>query len=510
MNNESRTKNAGKNITSAFLNKIAILILTFVSRKVFIQFIGIEYLGINSLFANILTLLSIADLGIGTAMNVRLYKPIAENDKEKISAILNYFKVVYYVIAAVVLTIGLALIPVLPYIVNMDKDIPHLYLFYVILVLKNVFSYLFVYKGSILKADQKTYVVNMVDIFITVLTIAAQIVVIVTLKNYLLYLLIGVLSIIIHNVVVSLTADKYYSFIKNSHSKLSKEEQKEIFSDVSSAFVYKVSKAIINGTDNILISILIGTVTVGIYTNYHTITSNIDAFIVLAFSALTAGVGNLIAKECEDKRFSVFKIVRMICFWLCTYCSISLLFLTQDFIALYFGSELLLDNLTLISIVLAFYVSTCMKPILTYREGSGMYKKIKWVMLISAVLNIILSIVLGKLIGLSGIFFATSISKLLTYFWVEPIMLYRTTFKKSVGEYFVSQLLNVLLFAISFGLCFIPIFFIKTISILTWFLKAGICLIIVNTVYFLVYFKTPEFKDTLSRFKLSRKKPKND
>lgn len=314
MNNESRTKNAGKNITSAFLNKIAILILTFVSRKVFIQFIGIEYLGINSLFANILTLLSIADLGIGTAMNVRLYKPIAENDKEKISAILNYFKVVYYVIAAVVLTIGLALIPVLPYIVNMDKDIPHLYLFYVILVLKNVFSYLFVYKGSILKADQKTYVVNMVDIFITVLTIAAQIVVIVTLKNYLLYLLIGVLSIIIHNVVVSLTADKYYSFIKNSHSKLSKEEQKEIFSDVSSAFVYKVSKAIINGTDNILISILIGTVTVGIYTNYHTITSNIDAFIVLAFSALTAGVGNLIAKECEDKRFSVFKIVRMICF----------------------------------------------------------------------------------------------------------------------------------------------------------------------------------------------------
>ena len=157
LNSDSRTVNAGKNAISALINKFCILLLTFIGRKIFIQYIGIEYLGINGLFYNILTLLSMADLGLGTAMNVSLYKPIAENDIRKLSALLNYFRQIYCFIAIAVTVIGFAIIPFLPYIVNVDSEIPHLYLYYVVFVLKNTVSYLFVYKSSIINADQKNY-----------------------------------------------------------------------------------------------------------------------------------------------------------------------------------------------------------------------------------------------------------------------------------------------------------------------------------------------------------------
>ena len=126
-NNSSRTLNAGRNVWSAIINKFVFILLTFVSRKFFIQYIGVEYLGINGLFANVLTLLSMADLGIGTAMNVSLYKPIVNNDTHKLSALLNYYKRLYRYIALSVVLIGLAIIPLLKYIVNMDQDIPYLY-----------------------------------------------------------------------------------------------------------------------------------------------------------------------------------------------------------------------------------------------------------------------------------------------------------------------------------------------------------------------------------------------
>ena len=160
LNTGTRTNNAAKNIVIAFINKFALLLLTFVSRKFFIDYIGVEYLGIHSLFANILTLLAMADLGLSTAMNVSLYKPIAENDTKKLSALINYYKKIYNVIAVVVAIVGLGLIPFLKYLVNLESDIPYLHIYYILYLSNTVISYLFIYKSALINADQKNYIVN--------------------------------------------------------------------------------------------------------------------------------------------------------------------------------------------------------------------------------------------------------------------------------------------------------------------------------------------------------------
>lgn len=304
LNSDSRTVNAGKNAISALINKFCILLLTFIGRKIFIQYIGIEYLGINGLFYNILTLLSMADLGLGTAMNVSLYKPIAENDIRKLSALLNYFRQIYCFIAIAVTVIGFAIIPFLPYIVNVDSEIPHLYLYYVVFVLKNTVSYLFVYKSSIINADQKNYLVNNIGVFVNFFRIIIQIIFVIITKNYLIYIIIDLFSVIIHNVAISKIADKQYPFIIQKY-KLSIKERNIIFSDIYSAFLYKVSGSILGGTDNILISIIVGTVAVGLYSNYQTITSNLETVIMLLFTSLTAGIGNLVATSDNEKIFNL-------------------------------------------------------------------------------------------------------------------------------------------------------------------------------------------------------------
>lgn len=492
LNTENRTSNVSKNIIVSIVNKVSILLLTFISRKFFIQYIGVEYLGINGLFANILTLLAMADLGIGTALNVSLYKPIAESDTKKLAALIGFFKTMYSVIAIGVTVIGLGLMPFLKYIINMDSDIPHLYLYYMCYVVKNTVSYLYIYKAAIINADQKNYIINRIDFFVNIGKTMAQILVIVIWRNFLIYLLLEIAAILAYNIIVSNVANKNYAFI-NVKTQLSKSEKKQIFSDVYSVFLYKVSWSLLNGTDNIIMSIIVGTISVGLYSNYFTITNNVETFVALVFTSLTASVGNLVATSLPEKRYATFKSMQLVSFWLCGIITISLLFLTQDFIQLWLGSDYKLDNLSLIAIVLNVFFSICMRPVWTFREGTGMYRKIRYIMFITAIVNIILSIVLGKIMGLSGIIFATVISKLATYFWYEPNILFKNFFQVSPLKYYCEYLKNAMILIVCFVLCSIPIYFIEQVCVLTWILKAFICAIIVNCIYFIIYRNTPEF-----------------
>lgn len=499
LNKESRTSNASRNAISAISNKIALLVLTFVSRKFFITYIGIEYLGINGLFANILTLLSMADLGLGTAMNVSLYRPIADNDTRKITALLNYYKTLYKIIALGVTAIGIVLVPFLRYLVNMETKIPYLTLYYIVFVLKNTASYLFIYKSSLLRADQKTYVINRIEVIVNFAKVISQFLSVLIWQNYFIYIFIDVVAIIVQNVLVSNKADRQYEFI-NNQNQLELAEKKLIFSDISSVFLYKVAWSLLNGTDNILMSVIVGTIYVGLYSNYYTITSNLETFIALMFTSLTASVGNLVATASAEKRYNVFKVMQMVSFWICGIVCVCLLFLTQDFIELWFGKDLLLDNLTLIAIVLNVFFSTCMRPVWTFREGTGMYKQIRYIMFVTAVLNIIFSIVLGKLLGVSGILFATSLSKLMTYFWYEPNILFKNFFHIKPGSYYKEYAKNMIVLIICVVLCVYPLRYLEELSLINWICKVFLCMIIINAVYLIRYHRTDEFIFVKNKF----------
>lgn len=506
LNKESRTINATKNAFSAVSNKIIILALTFISRKFFIDYIGVEYLGINGLFSNILTLLSMADLGLGTAMNVSLYKPIAEENTKRIAALLNYFKKIYFFIAIGVTVVGVSLLPFLKYLINMETEIPYIHVYYLVFVAKNIVSYLFIYKSSLIRADQKTHLINRKEIIINLSKVALQIVCILVLKNYLVYIILEVLSVLGLNLLVSREADKRYEFINDKEAQLEKEEKKNIFSDVFSVFLYKIAWSLLNGTDNIIMSVICGTIVVGLYSNYFTITNNIETFIALIFTSLTAGIGNLVATSTPENKYKTFRTMQMVSFWLCGIVCVCLFFLVQDFIQLWLGKDYLLDNLTLIAIVLNTFFSICMRPVWTFREGTGMYRQIRYIMFVTAVLNIILSIVLGKWLGVSGILFATSISKMATYFWYEPNILFKNFFKIKPYNYYLEYFKNGILLAVTGLLCFIPMHFIKEVTVVNWIIKAIICLVIVNVIYLLRYLKTPEFSNIFDKIKLVLKK----
>ncbi|MBQ6929871.1 MAG: hypothetical protein IJN27_06185, partial [Oscillospiraceae bacterium] len=332
-----------------------------------------------------------------------------------------------------------------------------------------------------------------VDIYLNALKVILQIISIVVFKLYIIYLLLDVAYVLAHNITISYIADKQYPFLKEK-AVLTKDEKKDIFSNVSSVFLYKVSRNIVVGSDNIIMSMLVGTIYVGLYSNYHSITHTLDSLIALVFSSFTAGIGNLVATATPQKRYKTFKSLQMISFWICSFVCVCLLYLTQDFIYLWFGSDLLLDNLTLLAIVVNMYLSTCMRPVWAFREGTGMYKRIKYITSFTAIINIVLSFVLGKYLGISGILFATSIARLSTYFWYEPKILFKDIFEVNTLEYYFEYGKNILLMVVCAVLCYIPISLINT-SIIGWILKLLICTLVVNIAYLLKYYKSEEFRN---------------
>lgn len=497
----NRTKNTGKNVVSGIANKLILLVLSFISRKLFVQYIGVEYLGINGLFSNVLQLLSLADLGFGVAMAYSYYKPLAENDKERLSGLTSFYKRIYSGIAVAVACIGLLLIPFLKYLVNMEQNIPHLYLIYIISLGNTVVSYLFVYKSAIITADQKSYLVNKVSIYINFIKLFIQCVLMYLTHNYFAYIGMEVVATISNNLVISFTAEKLYPYIKK-RGELSSEEKMDILQNMKSVFIYKVSAAIMSGTDSIIMSKIVGTIVVGFYSNYLIILNQLSAFVQIIFSSLTASVGNLLTENKVDRNYEIFKIMQMMSHWISAVVVTAILILIQDFISLWLGTEYLMSDRMVWAIAVNIYFSIAMQPIWSYREASGLYRKTKYIMLLTAVLNIVLSIVLGIKWGAEGIIIATVISRLLTYFWYEPFIIYKSYFNKKSISYYIDFVISIAIVIVSYNIDKLLIGLLSLqVSWVHWLIKAVITVSVVSVLFVLRYCRTKELNQCLLKFR---------
>ncbi len=266
----SRSKRTLQNVFVGFLSQFINILLSFVSRTIFIRTLGNEYLGLNGIFSDVLTLLSMADLGFSTAMAYSFYKPLAEHDEERIKSLVAFYNRVYNIIAGVVLLLGLCCIPFLRLVVKTENYIPNLEIYYLFSLAEIVTSYLFVYKTTLLTADQKNYLVVNIRIIMNFIKVILQIISLLIFKNYILYLAIGTLTGIINNLIASKKAEKEYPYIKNAKAsnEINKDLKSSIIDNMKSVFIYKVSTTVFSATDNIIISIVINTVAVGLYSNY--------------------------------------------------------------------------------------------------------------------------------------------------------------------------------------------------------------------------------------------------
>jgi O-antigen/teichoic acid export membrane protein len=443
--NSSRVNNSLRNAFYGVLSRIILIILNFINRTVFIMFLSDELLGVSGLFSDILMMLSLADLGLGVSMAYSFYKPLAEDDKDKISSLIGFYRKMYTYIAAVVFVVGVALTPFLDFFVNTETEIEHLQIYYLIYVLNTVASYLFVYKSSLITADQKNFVVYRFNIIFNIIKHVLQITLLVITRNYFVYLAVIVFCTFFQNIFISREADRLYPYLKEKPKALEKTEQDEVFSNVKAMFLYKSSGVLLSGTDNIIISKIIGTVFVGFYSNYLLIANSIMVFVDILYSSVTASVGNVIAKESKKKAFEVFQMMQSVSLIITFISTVCFGVLIQDFIHLWIGPKYMLDTLTVWAIILNFYLGGVVHPIWSFREATGMYLKTKYIMAICAVLNIILSIVLGIYFGIGGVVAASAISRVSTYFWYEPKILFEDYFDQGLSKFMVPVALNLAL-----------------------------------------------------------------
>ncbi|MBQ2986133.1 MAG: hypothetical protein IJE23_01480 [Tyzzerella sp.] len=494
METKSRSEKAVKNVTMGLLSKAVVLVLGFIDRKFFITILGEELLGINGLFSNILLMLSLAEMGLTNVMVLSYYEPLEKHDYEKLSSLTAFYKKIYNTIAVVIALIGVILIPFLKYIVKLENPIENMVLIYLIFLANTVFSYLFIYKSTILTADQNGHIVTKTQMKFDLLRQVVQIIVLLVFNNIISYLVVKIMFVLFNNLYLMRCVDKTYPFLDLKHAeKLSKSERKNIASTIKSGFIYKISSVLLNGTDNIIISALIGTVWVGMIANYDTVITSITAFIVIIFTSLTSSLGNLNVSAEPKKKMEIFDVVLFAGFWIALIVVPCCCIMMDDLVALWLGEKYVLDDGILYAKLGMMYLSCTLNPIFSFREATGLFRKTKYMIFAGAIVNIILSLVLGKIMGVSGVLFASIMAMLVTYIWYEPVVLYREHFDSSPFIYFGKHLVNLIKLVSVVIIATILVDWLQANNWIMLFVKASFCFITVFALSFILMFKSREF-----------------
>lgn len=490
-----RSQNSIKNTIVSMIMSIITILIGLITQKIFIKILGTEYLGINGLFTNILSMLAIAELGIGSAIIYSLYKPIAENDKEKIKSLIEFYKKSYRIIALIVTIIGICVIPFLGKIVGETNIQENITFLYILFLFDTVASYLLTYKRSILYASQKTYIINIVHILYLILMNTLQIAILILTKNYIAYLSIKIIFRILENVVITIIANKMYPYIKEKNvAKIDKETQQSIIKKVKGLIFHKVGSFIVLGSDNIIISTFLGVATVGLYSNYNTILQAVNNLFSQVFSAITASVGNLLVEKEQEKSYKIYKNMLFINSWMYSFSAIAILCLMEPFIRIWIGGQYLLSYGVLVILSINFYVQGMRKTSNTFKEAAGIFHEDRFVPIIESIINIMASIIFLKIFGLAGVFLGTVTSSLVLFLYSYPVYVYKKLFKRSYFQ-FLKEHLKYL--AVSILCAVITTFIIRNITIDNNFMQLianGIIVIIVpNLIQYIIFRKREEF-----------------
>ena len=497
-----RTFNSLKNAISNIFNSIVLNLLRFISRIVFVKVLSDVYLGVNGLLANVLGLLALAELGIGTAISYSLYKPLSLKKQDQILSLMKFYRKAYHIIAIVVLILGFVLLPFLPWFIKDTTGIENLTLIYLIFLGNMVIGYLFSYKRTLITADQKNYKIVPFIMFFNFLTTILQIVILLILKDYIAYLLVQTLCILLENIVVNIYINKCYPYlkdIKNAKS-VEKNELSEITVNIKSLMLHIVGNYVLAATDNIVISKFIGIVTVGIYSNYVLIHSAISNFIYMFVSNITASFGNLIAEGNKEKQYKIFRELNFITFVLYGVSALVLLFVFNPFIELVFGTKFVLPFIIVLVIMINYYLVGINQVPIVVQSAAGVYKYDRYVPLVEAFVNLFISIVLAKYIGILGVLIGTLVSYLLPLF-IKPFVVFKYVFEKEVCLYFkffIKQLLVLVLSGIIVWL-FTLIHFNSLIMMIIY--NFVVSIIVPTLIIIVFYHKTDEFNDALGRLK---------
>ena len=443
----SRTEKSIRNINFALISQFSLLFFSFLTRSVFANTLGSVYLGINGLFSNIIGILNITELGIGASITFSLYKPLAFGDQKKISAYMRIFKKAFTIIGVGVFFIGMLLMPFLKFFLR-DIEFTNgvhfeftneIYLIFLLFIINASLGYFNSYKQSLLLADQKGYIFSLIRMVGTICLNLAQILVLVVWNNFILFLILQIIYTVILNFILSNKVGSLYPYLKQYQEKISVEEKSTLIKNIKAMSLNSISGVLVNSTDSILIALFANILVVGAYSNYLMIIVGLNSIYNMIFSSLSASIGNLNAMSDKKLLKERFETVYFISFWVYAFSSIALLILLNPFIYLWVGEEFLLSPMVVYLIVTLFYLNGMRKVVLVFKESLGLVWPDRYRALIESIINLFFSVIFGYFFGIYGVLLGTLTSVILTT-WVEPYVLYKYGFEKTVKNFFTIYL----------------------------------------------------------------------
>lgn len=428
--------------------------IQFINRYFMVHYLGITYLGLTSLFTNILSVLSLADLGIGTSIVFLLYTPLAKKDFKKVAIIMGFYKKIYRIIAIVIFSLGLLVLPFLKNIVGKSINYPHVYILFIIYLLGTVSSYLFSYNQSLLYADQKNHIISWINLIVTYVMLSIQVMTVIFFKNPLLYAALFVFSSFITNIVVSIFVNNIYHLERNDKIKeqLSLREKNLLKHNIIGNMFLRVSGVVVTGTDNIFLSVFAGVTSVGLYANYVTLTNVIQRIMTQMIGAVTGSIGNYIAQKDENENRKLFFNLQFINFMFDGMSCLGICFLSNDVITLWLGHKYIINNLDILLIALSFYVMNYRMLGWNFIAVYGLARYMKVFSINEMIANILFTLVFLIIfkLKLTGILLGTIFSTLFTVTWQDPYVIFHHAFHKSCKEYFKKYIYNFLILVIEF------------------------------------------------------------
>lgn len=433
---DGRLKKSKRNLYYGIIYQISYVVLNFITRLVMIYSIGMTSVSLNGLFSEVLSVLSLAELGIGSAITYSLYIPLALNDTKKVTQIMNLFKTSYRIIAGVIASIGLLMIPFIPYLItNTVINERYLISVYLLFLIQTAASYLFSYKAALLNADQKSYVISKRTMFVRFVFFILNIGCLFLFRNFMLYLFLDIMQTFAINIFISKKVDQIYPYVKEK-DRLTKDEQKAIFSNVKHLFIGNLSGKITNSSDNILISLLVGTNCIGPYSQYSMIINGIMRLFTQASNSITGSVGNLLATEKSIKCQQIFENITFVFFLAGSICACCFYVMITPFLSVFIRNEYVLSDFIVCILSINMFVSILKMPLWTFVSASGLFKLDKYISIIGSSLNLFVSIILGLEYGIAGIFLGTFISLFIQSI-LKLCLFYKSFLKNSPKKFFI-------------------------------------------------------------------------
>lgn len=495
-----RTKNSIYNIFGVVILYFTKIMVSFIGKTVLIRVMGDEYNGINGLFSNVISMLSIAELGIGSAIIYNLYEPVKKNDLAKIKSIMKFYRKCYHAIAGVVFGAGICTLPFVKSIVGDVAIKENIYVLYIFFLFDSVASYFLSYKRSLIYVNQINYVISIFDMLYVFGSQLLQVAVLLLTHNYLLYLAVMVICRLAENIGIHIYANRRYPFLLDKDvEKVPDNVKKDIVTKVKGLIFHNIGTYVVLGTDNILISKLVGIIDVGFYSNYTTILNPLANVLKQAMTAVQSSVGDLLVEKDRQKSFQVFKRLELINFWLYTVASVCAFYSIQNFIVLWLGERYLFNEKTIFWLSLNFWQTGMRNVLAVFKGAAGIYYEDRYVPLAESLINIMASIVLTLNFGIAGILMGTFISSLCLFFYSYPLLVY----KKVLGQRVVDYLKSLVGFALEWIGCIMMggiiskqydrMGLIQSQSV-NFIVKTGILFVIVNALLYVIHGRTAEFK----------------